>query len=209
MCVQKGTGEKLKHFRRISNFSQEGLAEASGISIRTIQRIEKGLSIGNAYSINALANALQINTIDLLPQEPPNTVSDLPTPALTNVIATKESENLLKSMNLSAIAVLLIPFSNIIFPAIILWKNKSNEGIKNYGQRILSFHILWMLVTLLLVVILPTIMLLIFEPLRGGGIPLAVPVYFTSVLLNVVFTIRFAYALNNDVSMIEKLPNIL
>ena len=45
---------KLKHYRRLHNLSQEGLAESSGISIRTIQRIEKGESVGSAYTLNAL-----------------------------------------------------------------------------------------------------------------------------------------------------------
>jgi transcriptional regulator with XRE-family HTH domain len=53
--------EKLKHFRHINCLSQEKLAKNSGISIRTIQRIEEGKSVGSGYTINALATALNIN----------------------------------------------------------------------------------------------------------------------------------------------------
>ncbi|MFK8163545.1 MAG: helix-turn-helix transcriptional regulator [Lewinella sp.] len=39
--------KQLKSHRKLGGFTQESLATASGISIRTIQRIEKGLSQGN------------------------------------------------------------------------------------------------------------------------------------------------------------------
>lgn len=202
-------GEKLKHFRRLSGLSQDGLAAASGISIRTIQRIEKGLSSGSAFTITALASALNISTTDLLLQERPIATPDLLPPVTQTIIPANECRNPLKVLNLSAICIVLIPFSNLILPAIILRKYNNNKGVNNYGRRILSFHILWMFTTLLLMVILPSLMLLLFEPLRGSSIPLAVPIYFASVLLNVCFTIRFALALNDDMSVIERLSNIL
>jgi hypothetical protein len=84
-----------------------------------------------------------------------------------------------------------------------------NEAVNTDGRRILSFQIFWTLFTLLMMLIIPSIMLFLFEPLRGGRIPLFIPVYFISCALNVYFTIRFALGLNRQSNSIKNLPNIL
>ena len=191
--AEMGIGEKLKLYRRINLLSQEGLAETSGISIRTIQRIEEGKSIGSAYTLNALTKALNINSTDLLIKVSPNS----------------HNINQLKILNLSAIAIILIPLANVIFPAYIYWKNRDDEKIKNIGSKILSFQILWTLCTLLMALIIPVILLLLFPALKGSSIPLFVPVYFVSVIFNVYFIIRFAININKQSPFLKKVPNIL
>ncbi|MEM8488640.1 MAG: helix-turn-helix transcriptional regulator, partial [Bacteroidota bacterium] len=56
--------QNLKFHRIQRHLTQESLAELSGISIRTIQRMEKGLSNGSPHSINALAQALQVDSME-------------------------------------------------------------------------------------------------------------------------------------------------
>lgn len=191
--AEMGIGEKLKLYRRINLLSQEGLAETSGISIRTIQRIEEGKSTGSAYTLNALTKALNINSTDLLIKVSPNS----------------HNINQLKILNLSAIAIILIPLANVIFPAYIYWKNRDDEKIKNIGSKIISFQILWTLGTLLMALIIPVILLLLFPALKGSSIPLFVPVYFVSVIFNVYFIIRFAININKQSLFLKKVPNIL
>ena len=50
--------EKIKHFRKENGWSQEVLAKASGLSLRTIQRVEKD---GNSSSETQLALAAAFN----------------------------------------------------------------------------------------------------------------------------------------------------
>jgi XRE family transcriptional regulator, regulator of sulfur utilization len=190
-------GEKLKHFRRISCLSQEKLAENSGISIRTIQRIEEGKSLGSGYTINALAKALNIKSTDLL-----NSVSQNSLPLTNNIIK-------LKMLNLSAISMLLIPLANIVFPAYIYWKNRDNQKVKDIGSKILSFQIFWTLGTILISIFLPIILLLLFATLKGGSVPLFVPIYFISAIFNIYFVIKFAININKQLPFLEKVPNIL
>ena len=57
----------LKNLRKCSHLSQEQLAESSGLSLRTIQRVESGQRVGFA-SLRALARTLEIN-VDILEQE--------------------------------------------------------------------------------------------------------------------------------------------
>ena len=192
-----GLSEKLKNYRRINCLSQDGLAEASGISIRTIQRIEEGKSIGSPYTLTALAKALNVNSTDLI------------IPELQNPLSDSYKTNHLKILNLSAIAVLLIPLANVILPVFIFWKNKEDEKIKSLGSKIVSFQILWTLGTLVMCIIIPVLLLLLFQPLSGSSVPLFVPVYFISVSFNIYFTIRFAISINNQSSFLERIPNLL
>ncbi|MFS8083054.1 MAG: DUF4870 domain-containing protein [Ginsengibacter sp.] len=194
--AEAGISERLKNYRRISCLSQEGLAESSGISIRTIQRIEEGKSLGSGYTLTALAKALNINATDLTIQETENTLT------------TYDNENKLKILNLSAISVILFPLSNVILPTLIFLKNRDNKKVNVLGRKIISFQILWSLGTLLLTLILPIILLLLFQSLRGSRIPLFVPVYILSVIVNVYFIIRFAICINNHSPFLERLPTI-
>jgi XRE family transcriptional regulator, regulator of sulfur utilization len=188
---------KLKHYRRIQNLSQEGLAQASGLSIRTIQRIEKGESVGSAYTLKTLANALHISASDLVFEEviPP---------------ATDNSHNIhhLKLLNLSALSIILIPLANIILPTIIYLRNRNDDQVNRQGRKIISFQILWTVCTLSMMIIIPLI-LLSFQAVKGSSIPMSVPVYFVCVALNIYYTIRFAICLNNREPFLNRIPNML
>ena len=190
-------GEKLKHLRRINCLSQEKLAETSGISIRTIQRIEEGKSIGSGYTINALAKALNINSTDLI-----NSFSQ-------NSLPVSNKTTKLKMLNLSAIAMLIIPLANIFFPAYIYWKNRNDQKINEIGSKIISFQLFWTFGTLLIAIVASIILLPLFETLRAGSVPLFVPVYFISAIFNVYFVFQFAININKQLPFLEKVPNIL
>lgn len=188
---------KLKHFRHINCLSQEKLAETSGISIRTIQRIEEGKSVGSGYTINALSKALNINSTDLV-----NSVSQNTLPVSNNTLK-------LKILNFSAITILVIPLANIFIPAYIYWKNRDDEKVKGIGSKIVSFQIFWTLATLLISIVIPALLLLLFSTLRTGSIPLFVPIYFISAFLNIYFIIQFAIKINKQLPILQKIPNIL
>jgi XRE family transcriptional regulator, regulator of sulfur utilization len=189
--------EKLKHFRHINCLSQEKLAETSGISIRTIQRIEEGKSVGSGYTINTLAKTLNINLTDLV-----NSVSQNTLPVSNNI-------SKLKILNLSAITMLVIPLANIFIPAYIYWKNRDDEKVKDIGSKIVSFQIFWTFGTLLIAIIASIILLPLFETLRAGSIPLFVPIYFISAFFNIYFVIQFAININKQLPILQKIPNIL
>jgi transcriptional regulator with XRE-family HTH domain len=57
----------IKNLRQVKHLSQEGLAELSGLSLRTIQRVETGHRVSYA-SLRALAAAIDLN-VDELEQE--------------------------------------------------------------------------------------------------------------------------------------------
>jgi transcriptional regulator with XRE-family HTH domain len=65
---------ELKVQRELVNWSQEMLSEYSGVSVRTIQRIESG-SRTSIESAKSLASALSLPSYDILLQPPPLIVS--------------------------------------------------------------------------------------------------------------------------------------
>ncbi len=114
----------LLEYREKLNLTQEELATRSGLSVRTIQRIESGI-IPKGYTLEALSKALDINKDDLL-------------------VVEKESiefnTQLIKYINLSSILLLIIPLGSIIMPLIIMhWKKEVNVITK----KIVSIQIIW------------------------------------------------------------------
>jgi len=187
------TTKKLKDYRNNSGLTQESLAEKSNISIRTIQRIEKGLSSGSPYTLKKIAEVLRIENWELL---------------LEDSLVNKHTDNLktIKLMNLSALAVLILPLSNFIFPLIIFFKGR--DRINNQGRKILSFQLLWLLMTIVIMVLFPLILALIFETLHSTKIPLFIPVYFSSIAVNIYFIVRTAINLNENKNILTFVPKI-
>jgi len=56
---------KLKNIRKKFNLTQEELAEKSGVSARTIQRIEAGVE-PKGHTLKVLAAALSVEAVELL-----------------------------------------------------------------------------------------------------------------------------------------------
>ena len=56
---------ELKNIREKKNLTQEELAEKSGVSVRTIQRIESGIE-PKGYTLKTLAKSLEIAEKELL-----------------------------------------------------------------------------------------------------------------------------------------------
>lgn len=63
------TETKLKTIRKEKGLTQRGLAEATGISLRTLQHYEQGskdLNMAAAITVYAIAEALQVRMEELL-----------------------------------------------------------------------------------------------------------------------------------------------
>ena len=120
--------KRIKELRIQRGMSQEFLAEESGLSLRTIQRIENGQSNPTGESLKRLANALQVIPSELIDW------------------AIKEDTKYLTFLNLSALTFLFFPLLGILLP-FILWTAKKDQ-IKNInvvGKSLINFQITWTL----------------------------------------------------------------
>lgn len=117
---------RVKGLRTQKGMSQEYLAEESGLSLRTIQRIENGQSNPTAESLKRLANALNVN---------PDEIMDW---------SIKEDVKFLTFLNLSALTFLFFPLLGILVP-FILWTSKKGKikKINELGRDLINFQITW------------------------------------------------------------------
>lgn len=127
------TGQQIKQLRLQKGFTQEELAEKTYISARTIQRIENNEVEPRAYTIQALAVALEVDFEELINSD--KNVQD------------KESRFWLPLLHLSGLFVLFLP------PLIIWIKKKDHvKDIREHGVDVLNFQL-----TMLTYLIVPSI----------------------------------------------------
>lgn len=133
---------RLKAFREQQNITQEELSKKSGISARTIQRIETGKE-PKGYTLRALAKALEIEEDELLhkesEQQKPEILADKENPREVVLI----NYTYLKLINLSSIPFILIPPLNIIIPFILIRTMKQKNVLT---KQLISLQILWTIV---------------------------------------------------------------
>ena len=102
----------VQHLREEKNLTQTELAEKSGLSLRTIQRIEAG-NVPKGYTLKALAIFFETEPEKLIPNK---------------VILNVERAKLI---NISSLAGLIIPFGDVILPLILTYKTKDQQNKKN------------------------------------------------------------------------------
>lgn len=187
----------LKITRIEKCLSQEELAVLSKVSIKTIQRIENGKSKGSAYSIKQLSAALNIDPICLQNKDYRQNHDE------------QNTQSIIKLINWSALAVIVIPFTNIILPLIILHKNKNNNIVSQMGKKIVSVQILWTFISLALMISLPLFFKLWMDQTYAGSVPMFIPVYLVAVLINITIILTIAFQLSNKKADRFWLPNLL
>lgn len=129
---------QVKILREKMNMTQNELAEKSGLSLRTVQRIEAG-SILKGFTLKTLAQAL-------------NTQPE-------NLIVTSEEQidiQRAKTINLSALAGLIIPYGGIIVPAILTYQTKDPKN-RELGKSIICIQIILSVIFSVLMIICPFI----------------------------------------------------
>lgn len=156
----------VQQLREEKNLTQTQLAEKSGLSLRTIQRIEAG-NIPKGFTLNTLAKTLEIDSEKLIP--------------------TKQTRQLerVKLINLSTLAGLVFPFGSIIFP-LILTINTRDKINKELGRSILSVQIV-------LTVLLS--LSLIISPFIQKGLSISFPLFLIP-LLTIISIKVFVFIIN-------------
>lgn len=121
--------QRVKALRNQKGMTQEALAENSGLSLRTIQRIENNETQPRGDSLKRLAIALKTTPDDLLEW------------------TIQEDKGYLTLMSLSALGFLFFPILGIIIP-LVFWilKKDKLKHVDNIGKSILNFEITWSII---------------------------------------------------------------
>jgi len=134
---------ELKKIREKQNLTQEELAEKSGLSVRTIQRIEAGTE-PKGYTLKTLASSLNVSETDLLIPESPIEESIVETPIIEELVLPLENNSienlaLIKIINLSSLPFCWFPIANFLPPLVIMLISKQKSPII---KQIISLQIM-------------------------------------------------------------------
>ena len=115
---------RLKTIREQQHLTQQELSEKSGVSVRTIQRIESGTE-PKGQTLKMLAATLQVKEEGLVKSPQAN-----------------EQINLtwVKIINFSSLPVTIFPPANILLPLIIMFLKKEFNPLT---RQIVSLQIMW------------------------------------------------------------------
>ena len=127
----------LTKYRKKQNLTQDELADKTGLSVRTIQRIEAG-STPKGHSLHVLAEALNISKEKLTEAENK--------PAINYKLA--------KWINLSSLPFVVIPLANIAIPLLIMYAKKE---VNSLTKQIISVQILWTILAAVIFLLSPFI----------------------------------------------------
>ncbi|MET4107845.1 helix-turn-helix domain-containing protein [Hymenobacter sp. UYP22] len=134
---------RITAIRKSKGLSQEVLAEQSGVSLRTIQRVEQGETEPRGYTLQALAAALDV-PLEAFRLETEPAAPAPPLPPAAAPLALRSDPDFLQLLNLSALSFLVLPLLNILVPW-LLWRARrhSTAHVAEVGRRVLGFQILW------------------------------------------------------------------
>ncbi|WP_299111037.1 helix-turn-helix domain-containing protein [uncultured Winogradskyella sp.] len=176
--------DKLPQLRDERKMSQEELSEASGISIRTIQRIEKNEVNPRPYTARKLIEALNISLDDF------NDASQ------NNSNVHIEENTKLNRFIISNFLVFIFPVIFFI-PIIFIWKKGKWSDTSNIiCKKILSFQVVWIIISVSITLLTP-----FFIKLFGGQnvvgqlFPTPILVYIALSFVDVFIVLRIAKSL--------------
>ena len=118
--------KRVKELIKRNGLSQEELTENSGLSLRTIQRIETGETQPTGDTLKRIAKVLNVT---------PNELVDW---------TIMEDKGFLKALNLSALTFLFFPILGILVP-LIMWISKKDKlkDLNKIGRDVINFEITW------------------------------------------------------------------
>lgn len=191
-------GQRVINLRKNKGFSQETLAENASVSLRTIQRIERGKTMPRPHTLKVIAAILD-TSIESLTVEDMNTAQSSTQYQLQNLEA-------IRLISLTTLCGLFIPFGNFIVP-LFFWKRfRYLPKVNEIGSQILSFQIWWSLFTLFILLLIPILNYTFTKEFFIGRFPILTFSYVAMGIINATLTISFAYRFNKSG---DSLPTIL
>ena len=181
--MDRSFGLLVKEKRKSLGYSQEQLSDETGLSLRTIQRIENEETNPRGHSLQAIAKVLDI-------------------PLGENPTSFKAEENLeiktkLNLINSSALIGIVIPYSNLFIPLIVWLKNRKNHQVDIYARNIINFQITWVLITSLLLACAPFAQLLFVDERKATTFKPVLIVYCIAIVYNVIAVLRASKKINS------------
>jgi len=170
----------IKQHREKLGYTQNELANETGLSLRTIQRLESNNKSPKGHTLKVLTDVFEMEPAVLQA-------------SFLNMNQTRKSElHSIRLINLSVLAFIGIPFGNLIVPTILWRKRRDSQLVDDYGRRIINCQILWSVILSLLLCISP------FINLYEADFPLILIILFAAMTINVIIVGVTARRLQNE-----------
>ncbi len=172
--------KRIKELKIQNGFSQEELSEKTGLSIRTIQRIESSETLPREVSLKKLAKVLGEST-DALDW------------------TMKENRGLLMMTNFSALSFIVLPFLGIVLPFVIWVSNKRTiKDLDGIGRRIINFQITWFILLILWFVVIVFGLVSMFEVGNLDGSAIGHKMMIQELGLLILYPYNFVFVILNS-----------
>lgn len=169
---------KLKSIREQLGFTQKSLAEKTGLSLRTIQRLEAGNNPPKGHSLQVLSDVLNVNPTFFAKTDP------------SPISITEEEIVQIKFLNLFILLFFILPFGNLI-GTIWYWRKKRASPIVNeMGKKIINVQIIWSILLSISLCITP-----FFDTRPDGHFPYILIVLFVALGINLFIIGYTAYSI--------------
>ncbi|MBT8318605.1 MAG: helix-turn-helix domain-containing protein, partial [Gramella sp.] len=138
MEANNSIARNLVYQRKLKGLTQKDLSDKTNVTVRTIQRIEKGETEPHLQTVKLIAAALEIEVDELIPLEDPK----------------KESvqQKWLLMFHATPFIGFVLPFFNIFIP-LFLWihKREDNPVYYEHGRKVINFQLSIMLYFILII----------------------------------------------------------
>lgn len=132
--------------RKKKGLTQEELADVTGVTVRTIQRIESGETTPRPYTLKAIAAALGTSFEALQSAEsigPAQGVQARQTPALHQQA---DSAHFFQMLCLSCFSYLVLPYVHFLIPLYLLRKRKEHDpAVLAFAWWVIRTQIYWVI----------------------------------------------------------------
>ncbi len=182
----KDLGSRLSEFRKAKGLSQENLAEDAGISLRTLQRIEKEGTNPHGDTLKRIAEVLDISIDELVDH------------------SLEINYNYIRGMHYSSLLFVIIPLANIILP-LIFWMRKKDKvkDLSAYAMNLINWQITWIIMVFIpLAIIIPKFYFV------SRSIEMPKPVSLIMLYPLVMMIINFIYTFIAGLLVSEKYRNL-
>ncbi len=170
----------IKKLREKSSYTQIDLAKKTGLSLRTIQRLETSLKAPKGHTLTVLSKVFNIEPLDLQKK------------FITEKQANESDILSIKLINISILAFFVIPLGNIILPFIIWKKRSESKFVDDVGRKIINTQILWTIILFFMLCISPFINISV-----QTSFPLILIVLFIALIINLVVVFFTAYLIQH------------
>ncbi|MCG8331738.1 MAG: helix-turn-helix domain-containing protein [Chitinophagales bacterium] len=187
----------IKSLRNQKGLTQKELAEKAGVSLRTIQRIEKKEVVPQVYTLKQLAKAFDLEEDFVF------CIEEKPAPESCNKLALPRYIN--------GISVLLSFFPPVNLLVLVCLRHfKRGLSTNLTAQKIISFQMIWTVLLVLSIFLYPLLSYIIAGQTMVGEFPVSLATFMLFIFINIAVSWHVALKLNkSEFNLLSSIPILI